>query len=141
MQMDEKNNNLTPWPKGVSGNPLGRPVGSRTAFSEGFHRDLAEVWAEKGKEAMERTAAKSPELFFATCARLIPNDVRVTVQQQNPGNMNNEDWNLMVDLVESIKQALPDASTRSPDEVLRIVYAAMNLYHDNASIVEKPKKR
>ena len=29
------------WPPGVSGNPNGRPVGSRTAFSAGFLRDLA----------------------------------------------------------------------------------------------------
>ena len=39
------------WPPGL-GNPNGRPVGSRTAFSQGFLKDLAEVWAERGKETM-----------------------------------------------------------------------------------------
>jgi hypothetical protein len=41
------------WPPGVSGNPNGRPVGSRTVFSQGFLKDLASVWAERGRAAME----------------------------------------------------------------------------------------
>ena len=47
------------WPPGVSGNPNGRPVGSRTAFSHGFLKDLAEVWGDRGRAAMERTAIDS----------------------------------------------------------------------------------
>jgi Family of unknown function (DUF5681) len=35
------------WPPGQSGNPNGRPVASRTVFSQAFCRDLAEVWSEK----------------------------------------------------------------------------------------------
>src|SRR5262245_61677649 len=38
------------WPPGVSGNPNGRPVGSRTVFSQAFLKDLAEVWSEEGQE-------------------------------------------------------------------------------------------
>jgi hypothetical protein len=30
-------------------------------------------------------AEKQPVAFFATCARLLPNDVRVTVEQSLPG--------------------------------------------------------
>jgi hypothetical protein len=41
------------WPPGVSGNPNGRPVGSRTVFSQSFLKDLASVWAERGRAAME----------------------------------------------------------------------------------------
>ena len=32
---------------------------------------------------MVKTARTNPAVFFATCARLIPNNVRVTVQQQS----------------------------------------------------------
>ena len=71
-----------------------RPVGSRSAFSAGFTRDLAEVWADKGKASMLYTAEKQPVVFFATCARLLPNDVRVTVEQQLPGNLSMEDWQI-----------------------------------------------
>ena len=48
------------WQPGQSGNPNGRPVGSRTAFSAGFLKDLAEVWSEEGREAMVKTAETIP---------------------------------------------------------------------------------
>ena len=41
------------------------------------------------------TAEKQPAVFFATCARLLPNDVRVTVEQSLPGNLSVEDWQTM----------------------------------------------
>ena len=82
----ELHRNLKPWPPGVSGNPNGRPVGSRSAFSAGFTRDLAEVWADKGKAAMLYTAEKQPAVFFATCARLIGPEVKLTIEQSLPGN-------------------------------------------------------
>jgi hypothetical protein len=44
------NGNLTPWVAGQSGNLNGRPVGNRTVFSQGFLKDLAEVWASHGKQ-------------------------------------------------------------------------------------------
>ena len=52
------------WPPGVSGNPNGRPVGSRTAFSHGFPKDLAEVWQEHGRDTMLHTAKTQPATFF-----------------------------------------------------------------------------
>ena len=85
----------TQWKPGQSGNLNGRPVGTRQAFSAGFLRDLAEVWSDEGRETMVKTARTNPAVFFATCARLIPNDVRVTVQQQLPGNLSAEDWAMM----------------------------------------------
>src|SRR5580693_7464232 len=60
----ELHRNLKPWPPGVSGNPNGRPVGSRTAFSHGFPKDLAEVWQEHGRDTMLRTAKTQPATFF-----------------------------------------------------------------------------
>jgi hypothetical protein len=35
------------WQPGQSGNPNGRPVGSRTVFSQAFLKDLAEVWSDE----------------------------------------------------------------------------------------------
>jgi len=56
--------NLTPWKPGQSGNLNGRPVGSRSAFSARFTRDLAEVWAKHGRETMIKTATDQPAVFF-----------------------------------------------------------------------------
>jgi hypothetical protein len=121
----ELHRNLKPWPPGVSGNPNGRPVGSRSAFSAGFTRDLAEVWAEKGKASMLYTAEKQPAVFFATCARLLPNDVRVTVEQSLPGNLSMEDWATMREIVDAVRQAIPDAAQRPAGEVLQHMLTAL----------------
>jgi hypothetical protein len=118
------------WPPGVSGNPNGRPVGSRSAFSAGFTRDLAEVWAEKGKASMLYTAEKQPAVFFATCARLLPNDVRVTVEQSLPGNLSMEDWQMMKEVIAAVRQALPDAADRRSGAVLEHVLSALRALQD-----------
>ena len=56
--------NLKAWKPGQSGNLNGRPVGSRTAFSAGFLKDLAEIWSEEGRGAMLHTAKTNPTVFF-----------------------------------------------------------------------------
>ena len=63
----------TRWPRGQSGNPAGKPPGTRTAFSQGFIRDFALVWAEEGLDAVRKVAKKSPEAFVAIAARICPN--------------------------------------------------------------------
>ena len=97
--------NLTPWKPGQSGNPNGRPIGSRTVFSDNFVRDLASVWSEEGRETMVKTARTNPAVFFAACARLIPNDVKLTVEQQLPGNLSMEDWQVMKEIIAAVRQA------------------------------------
>ena len=114
--------NLKPWRPGQSGNLNGRPVAT---FSAGFTRDLAEVWAEKGKASMLYTAEKQPAVFFATCARLLPNDVRVTVEQSLPGGLGPEDWALLQEVIQAVRLALPDAADRSPGAVLEHVLGAL----------------
>jgi hypothetical protein len=81
----------TRWPPGKSGNPAGKPPGTRTAFSQGFIRDFALVWAEEGLEAVRKVAKKSPEAFVAIAARICPNDVRLTLEQAIPGGMSLEE--------------------------------------------------
>jgi len=73
----------TQWKPGQSGNPNGRPVGTRQAFSAGFYRDLAEVWAAHGKEAMLHTAKSQPATFLGIASRLIPQQVAVDLQASN----------------------------------------------------------
>jgi hypothetical protein len=80
------------WQPGQSGNPNGRPVGSRTVFSQAFLKDLAEVWSDEGREAMIKTAKTNPTVFFATCARLIGPEVKLTIEQSLPGNLSPADW-------------------------------------------------
>jgi hypothetical protein len=119
--------NLSPWKAGQSGNLNGRPVGTRTVFSQAFLKDLAEVWSDEGREAMVKTARSNPTVFFATCARLIPNDVRVTVEQQLPGNLTPEDWAIIREIVGAVRQAIPDPSSKPPGAVLSHVLEALRM--------------
>ena len=132
----EMHPNLEPWQPGQSGNLNGRPIGSRSAFSAGFTRDLAEVWAEKGKASMLYTAEKQPAVFFATCARLLPNDVRVTVEQQLPGNLSMEDWQAMKEVIAAVRQAIPDAASQPPGRVLEYVRSRLTDSVENSQIMD-----
>ena len=101
-------------------------MGSRTAFSAGFLRDLAQVWQEHGRDTMVHTAKTQPATFFAVCARLIGPEVKVTIEQSLPGNLSAQDWQVMREIVEAVKLAVPDASSKPPGEVLEYVRARLS---------------
>jgi hypothetical protein len=113
--------NLEPWKPGQSGNPAGKPPGIRHAFSQGFIRDFALVWQEEGLEAVRKVARNSPETFVAIAAKVRPADVRFTLEQQLPGNLSIEDWAVMREVVKAVRQAIPDASSKPPGQVLEFV--------------------
>ena len=96
----------TRWPPGQSGNPAGKPPGTWTAFSQGFIRDFARVWAEEGLDAVRKVAKKSPEAFVAIAARICPNDIRFTLQRAIPGGMSLEDYSLMREVIADIGEGL-----------------------------------
>src|SRR6478672_4076579 len=104
----------TRWPPGQSGNPAGKPPGTRTAFSQGFIRDFALVLAEEGLEAVRKVAKKSPEAFVAIAARICPNDVRLTLEQAIPGGMSLEDYSLMREVMLLSGKACPMPTRCSP---------------------------
>jgi hypothetical protein len=57
---------------GESGNPAGRPKGSRNKFNELFLVDFIAAWEHHGTEALSRTAAESPGVFVRVAASLLP---------------------------------------------------------------------
>jgi len=130
--------NLKAWKPGQSGNLNGRPVGSRTAFSAGFLKDLAEVWSEEGRGAMLHTAKTNPTVFFATCARLIGPEVKLTIEQTLPGNLSMEDWTIMREIIAAVRQAIPDAANRPAGAVLEHVLSALKA--SDAKVLNCPKK-
>ena len=113
------------WQTGESGNPHGRPIGARGRFSERFIADLATAWEQHGEAALARTAVEYPDRFVGICAHLLPKDVSVSLSARLPGNLDQEDWQIALATFEAIKRALPDASERSPGEVLDFVLGAI----------------
>lgn len=115
----------TQWKPGQSGNPNGRPVGTRQAFSAGFCSDLARVWAQHGRAAMEKTAIDQPGVFFTTCARLLPANVALTIEQSLPGNLSMEDWATLREVLSAVREGLPGAHQMPPGRVFQYVLGAL----------------
>ena len=111
-----------PFPPGVSGNPNGRPPGHHTRhlFSEAFMRDLSASWSQDGATVLRRVAKENPSSYFAVCARLLPSDVAISIQAQAP-TLDDRDLSIL----RAIKQAIPNAGDRSPDQVLTFVLDAV----------------
>ena len=67
------------WGPGQSGNPAGRPKGSRNKLAEDFIADLHESWQTHGKTAIERCDAEKPDVYLKVVAGLLPKDVNLKV--------------------------------------------------------------
>ncbi len=66
---------------GQSGNPNGRPKGSRNKLSEDFLRELADNFAEHGRDTIERMREDRPGDYIRMIASLMPKE---TPQNVNP---------------------------------------------------------
>jgi hypothetical protein len=107
------------WKTGESGNPAGRPKGSRNAFSVAFVGDLTVAWAQHGPEILRKVAISDPSRFLGVCASVLPKDVALSIEQHSPGNLDPADWAIVTELLQAVKQAIPDAADRRPGEVLQ----------------------
>ena len=108
------------------------PLVAGKHFPAGFLKDLAEVWAEHGKETMLKTAEDQPTTFFAVCARLIPSDVKLTVEQTYSG-LQAEDYAIL----RAIKEALPSANSQSPEQVFSYVRDVLRAAQSKPLLISK----
>jgi hypothetical protein len=67
------------WKPGVSGNPNGRPKGSRDAITEQFLSDVLKEWEGHGAVAISDMREKNPGDFVKMVASLLPKDVNLNV--------------------------------------------------------------
>ena len=73
-----------PWKAGQSGNPRGRPKGSRNKISEAFLADLYEDWEGNGVEVIRQVREERPADYLKVVASVLPKDLNVNV---NPLDM------------------------------------------------------
>ena len=69
------------WKPGQSGNPAGRPKGSRHKLSEDFIRALAEDFENHGKDAIVKMREDRPGDYIRVIASLVPKDLNLNVNE------------------------------------------------------------
>lgn len=66
---------------GQSGNPAGRPKGSRTRLGEAFLSDLMDDWATNGKAVIAEVREKKPDQYLKVVASTLPKELNVKVSE------------------------------------------------------------
>lgn len=66
-----------PFLPGQSGNPNGRPKGSRNKLTEAFLSDFLGAWNENGKAALLKVASEDPSTFVRVAASLMPKEMKI----------------------------------------------------------------
>ena len=69
----------SPWKPGESGNPAGRPKGSRNKLSEEFVAEVYADWCEHGAAAIQTVSETRPEVYVKVVASLLPRQVQAEV--------------------------------------------------------------
>lgn len=83
---------------GQSGNPLGRPQGARSKFSEAACADALADWTSHGKGALERVRATDPSTYLRVLFSIIPKDIAVSIENRT-GPMDSAEMQMMRRLV------------------------------------------
>lgn len=77
----KKQRNLKPWKAGKSGNPRGRPKGSRHKFSEQFLSDVLEAWNEQGPQVLQRVIKEDPAAYLRAMIAILPKEHNVKINK------------------------------------------------------------
>jgi hypothetical protein len=65
------------WKPGQSGNPAGRPRGSRNKLGEAFLADLYADWQANGIAVIEAVREQKPDVYLKVVASILPHQLEI----------------------------------------------------------------
>ena len=65
------------FPKGISGNPAGRPLSARTKFSKELVEAFADHFSANGAAAIQRCFEEKPDVYLSLAMRLVPQEFKI----------------------------------------------------------------
>jgi len=105
----EKQSHL--WAKGVSGNPAGRPRGSRSKLSEGFLEALNADFEQHGAGVIAKVRAEKPDIYLKVVANLTPARLEAMLEAQVNVQHEFADTNSIADILAMVgKEAGQEAA-------------------------------
>lgn len=110
----ENHRGLKPaWKPGQSGNPSGRPKGSRNKLGEAFLADMLADWLEHGADAIRQMRERRPADYVRVVASILPRELNVKVDEV--ADMSDDELAAQLDRLLELLPG-PEGSTASDPE-------------------------
>jgi hypothetical protein len=105
----------------------GRPRGARNVLSKAIIADFSAAWERDGEACLRIMAKEDPAKLVQIAAAILPKDVLVSVEQVTPGNLDPADWQLMLRVLDLIKECVDTSA--SPGDVFTVIEQALRAHY------------